>query len=123
MTTQELVERLRGTYRIPITDGLGPAGGEEPGNADFFVRTFPTSPLAKAAADRLSEMDAENKRLKSEVEFLHLRRGQLVIERDKAREALNETIIDLNVYSDIGIIRARTIERRAALEHDKGEKL
>lgn len=64
LTTQELVERLRGTYRVPITDGLGPAGGEEPGNADFFVRTFPTSPLAKAAADRLSELERENKRLR-----------------------------------------------------------
>jgi len=66
MTTQELVERLRGTYRIPITDGLGPAGGEEPGNADFFVRVFPTSLLAKKAANRLSEMDAEIKRLEKE---------------------------------------------------------
>ena len=68
MTTQELVEWLRGTYRIPITDGLGPAGGEEPGNADFFVRTFPTSPLATEAAERLSEMDAENKRLRAFVQ-------------------------------------------------------
>ena len=38
-----LVERLLGKYRIPITDGLGPAGGEEPDNADYFVRTFPNT--------------------------------------------------------------------------------
>ena len=56
-TTQDaraLVERLRGKVRIPITDGLGPAGGEEPDNADFFVRSFPTSPLAMEAADALT---------------------------------------------------------------------
>jgi hypothetical protein len=60
MTTQELVERLRSNCTL----------NDE---AD--------------AADRLEALDAENKRLKSEVEFLHSRRGQLVIERDKAREA------------------------------------
>jgi hypothetical protein len=51
-----------------------------------------TAETLRAAADRLSEMDAENKRLKSEVEFLHLRRGQLVIERDKVREALTDLV-------------------------------
>lgn len=62
-----------------------------------------TKALMRAAADRLSQLEGEVGRL---------------------REALNETIIDLNVYADIGIIRARTIERRAALEHQqKGEKL
>jgi hypothetical protein len=108
MTTQELVKWL---LMVAAND----AAHEYTNRADHM----------RLAADRLSEMDAENKRLKSEVEFLHLRRGQLVIERDKAREALNETIIDLNVYSDIGIIRARTIERRAALEQQqqKGEGL
>ena len=81
MTTQELVERLL-------------ADAQECAECGWM----PEAANLRAAADRLSEMDAENKRL---------------------REALNETIIDLNVYSDIGIIRARTIERRAALEHQQ----
>ncbi|MGE3582872.1 MAG: hypothetical protein AB7J28_15830 [Hyphomonadaceae bacterium] len=55
----DIVERLRGVVRVPITDGLGPAGGEEPDNADFFVRTFPTSPLANEAADHIAAMREE----------------------------------------------------------------
>lgn len=86
----DLVERLRGTYRIPITDGLGPAGGEEPDNADFFVRTFPTSPLALEAAAALTAQDAEIARLRADNAFLHRRRGELVIERDNAVHALME---------------------------------
>lgn len=54
-----LIERLRGIVRVPITDGMGPAGGEEPDNADFFVRTFPTSPLAREAADIISALQRE----------------------------------------------------------------
>ena len=50
---RELIDRLEGKYRVPITDGLGPAGGDEPDNADFFVRSFPSSPLAKEAAAAL----------------------------------------------------------------------
>lgn len=59
----DLVERLRGKYRVPITDGLGPAGGEEPDNGDFFVRSFPSSPLALEAAERISELEVERTRL------------------------------------------------------------
>jgi hypothetical protein len=36
----------------------------------------------------MSTTSEEVARLKSEIEFLHLRRGQLCIERDRAREAL-----------------------------------
>ena len=49
--SDDIVQRLRGKVRVPITDGMGPAGGEEPDNADFFVRSFPASPLALEAAD------------------------------------------------------------------------
>jgi len=48
---KDLVRRLRGEYRIPITDGLGPAGGEEPENHKEFVRTFEVPPIQKEAAD------------------------------------------------------------------------
>ena len=116
MTTQELVERLRGTYRIPITDGLGPAGGEEPGNADFFVRTFPTSPLAKAAADRLSEMDAENKRLREALDEV----ARPMFHMRKRAEASGQRLSDMayNIAHSLNHVQAIA---RAALEHDKGE--
>lgn len=48
-----LIDRLRGIYRIPIRDGLGPAGGEEPDNPNEFVRTFQTSPIQHEAATML----------------------------------------------------------------------
>ena len=117
MTTQELVERLR-------------ADAQE---CAALHQTREAANL-RAAASRIEEMDAENKRLKSEVEFLHLRRGQLVIERDKAREAL----ADLTSWFTLPMISGKVWiipagERgaddavnaaRAALEHQqKGEKL
>lgn len=37
-------------------DGLGPAGGEEPKNADEFVRTFNVPPIQKRAADIIDEL-------------------------------------------------------------------
>lgn len=49
----DLIRRLRGEYRIPITDGLGAAGGEEPDNPNEFVRRFETPPIQHEAADRL----------------------------------------------------------------------
>lgn len=45
-----LVQRLNGEYRIPIHDGLGPVGGEEPDNPNEFVRTFESPPIQKEAA-------------------------------------------------------------------------
>jgi hypothetical protein len=52
----DLDRRLRGEYRIPITDGLGPAGGDEPDNAAEFVRHFETPPIQHEAAEILSKM-------------------------------------------------------------------
>lgn len=49
--TQDLIDRLRGIYRIPITDGLGAVGaGEEPDNPEHFVRRFETPPIQHQAA-------------------------------------------------------------------------
>lgn len=47
-----ITDRLRGHYRIPITDGLGPVGGDnlEPGNALEYVRQFWTPPIQHEAA-------------------------------------------------------------------------
>jgi len=57
-----------------------------------FGSKYSDAKIFRAAAARLDELERENAALKSEVEFLHLRRGQLVIERDKAREALNDLV-------------------------------
>ena len=80
----ELVERLRGIYRIPITDGLGPAGGEEPDNPNEFVRQFETSPIQHEAADRLLSLSTRNAELEREVKRL---REFVATARDYAREA------------------------------------
>ena len=41
---------------------------------------------------------------------------QSLVERnEKLRDALKEELLDLQVYTDLGIIRARAIERRSAL--------
>jgi threonyl-tRNA synthetase len=52
-----LVDRLQGQYRIPITDGLGATGGgEEPDNPNEFVRNFPTPPIQHEAANVIQMM-------------------------------------------------------------------
>lgn len=51
----DLVERLRGTYRIPVNDGAGPLNGSYE-----FVRQFETAPIMHEAADRIAELEAEN---------------------------------------------------------------
>jgi hypothetical protein len=71
MTTTDiagLCKRLRGEYRIPITDGLGPAGGEEPENAREFVRRFETAPIQHEAADTIERQAAEIERLRGALE-------------------------------------------------------
>lgn len=55
----DLVQRLRGEYRIPITDGLGPAGGAEPENQNEFVRHFPAPPIQKEAANMIENLAAD----------------------------------------------------------------
>ena len=53
-----LVDRLRGIYRTPITDGLGPmGGGEEPDNPQEYVRKFEgLPPIQGEAADHIEEL-------------------------------------------------------------------
>ncbi len=52
----DIVERLRGIYRAPITDGLGAAGGDEPDNPHEFVRKFETPPIQHDAADEIERL-------------------------------------------------------------------
>lgn len=51
MQPNTILERLRGTVRVPVKDGAGPLNGQ-----DFFERSFPSSQLAKDAADRIEEL-------------------------------------------------------------------
>jgi len=51
MKPNTLVERLRGIVRIPVNDGAGLLDGK-----DFFERSFPTSPLAREAADEIERL-------------------------------------------------------------------
>lgn len=54
----ELVDRLRGIYRVKITDGLGPVeGSADPNDPDHFVRVFETTPISKEAADRIEALE------------------------------------------------------------------
>ncbi len=82
----DVLLRLRGTVRIPITDGLGPVDGQD----GFFERQFPTSKLAMEAADT--------------IEALSLRITELTAERDRARAEhqshMERCVPLLNAYRD-----------------------
>lgn len=78
---KDLTDRLRGHYRVPITDGLGATGGgEEPDNPNEFVRNFPTVPIQLEAANMIEALRTRIKELEDENE-------QLIVE---AIEALKE---------------------------------
>ena len=84
MTTPDIADlckRLRGEYRIPITDGLGSAGGEEPENAEEFVRRFETAPIQHEAADTLERQAAEIERLWEALSEAELDVGDMERER------------------------------------------
>ena len=66
-----LIRRLRGEYRIPITDGLGAAGGDEPDNANEFVRQFPSTPIQREAADALQSLSAHLADVEREKDAAH----------------------------------------------------
>lgn len=71
--TPTLVDRLRGIYRIPITDCLGPVtGSEEPNNPNEFVRTFETSSIDHEAADRIEELEQRIKDLEEKIALQEL---------------------------------------------------
>jgi hypothetical protein len=53
MTPNTLIERLRGTFRVPVKDGAGLLDGK-----DFFERTFPSCQLAREAADEIERLTA-----------------------------------------------------------------
>jgi hypothetical protein len=94
-TTDDLVQRLRGHYSTPITDGLGPAGGEEPDNPYEFVRIFPTPPIQHEAADALDRKQAHIEKLCAIIKALeeNVAHGQRFWEEAvKMASALNEVV-------------------------------
>ncbi len=56
MKELDIVDRLRGKVRVPVNDGAGLLDGK-----DFFERTFPTSNLAREAADEIERLRAATK--------------------------------------------------------------
>ena len=95
MTTQELVERL--TWKAE--DQAREASEDRSDGFEYEASIHDKdADLLRAAASRLSEMEDTLKRL---------------------RKQLSETMMDIAIYEDVGVIRARAMERRAAL--DKGE--
>lgn len=80
---QDLIDRLRGIYRIPITDGLGPAGGDEPDNPDYFVRTFETSLIHKEAASAIEYLLLQTLAQESEINSLKEECNELEIELER----------------------------------------
>ena len=93
MTPNTLTERLRGLIRVPVNDGAGLLDGK-----DFFERSFPTSNLAREAADRIEALDAalrgatyENDRLQASAGMAQYWREQYDLVRahmEKVRAAL-----------------------------------
>lgn len=83
-----LVDRLRGIYRIPIRDGLGPVGaGDEPDNPAEYVRSFPTPPIQQAAADEIERL----RRIEEAAEFL-VQNDMAGIVEDSAWTRLREAL-------------------------------
>ena len=116
MTDEELIKRLRGEYRIKITDGLGPAGGDEPNNPNEHVRHFPTVPIQLAAADAIARLTFDNTILGEIVRERDVTIANLVHERDAAladaarlREALTECVAVLGSDGMNGVMTISTL--------------
>lgn len=60
LTTENLVERLRGRYMIPIDDGCGPIDG-----SDVFVQEYEVGPIQKMAANEIEQLRAANALLRT----------------------------------------------------------
>ena len=87
---ERLADRLNGIYRIPITDGLGPAGGDEPDNPNEFVRRFTTAPIQQEAAATIRALAAENARLRAERDEQRERAEEAESEITRAQEQVSD---------------------------------
>lgn len=61
----DLVDRLKGIYKIPITDGLGPV--TPGGDPKVFTRTFTTPPIQHEAALAIEELQLRISYLEAEL--------------------------------------------------------
>lgn len=60
-----LIDRLRGIYKIPITDNLGPVGDDD--DPKFFIRKFESTPICLEAAEAIENLQIEIIRLRSKL--------------------------------------------------------
>lgn len=91
-----LVERLRGIYRIAITDSLGAVGsGEEPDNPNEFVRKFDTPPIQHEAATALEAKEAELAAKDAEIAQLTAEKDAELAEVRAALTARAKTLLKL----------------------------
>ena len=125
--SKDIVQRLRGEYRIPITDGHGAAGGDEPDNQNEFVRHFETPPIQKEAADRIEALEAEVEKFKEEgflfdatvlcrAELAEREVRDLKAQASRMREALNLCVAFMQsgqISETMGLVLAKA---RKALE-------
>jgi hypothetical protein len=108
-----LAERLRGEYRIPITDGMGAAGGDEPDNAHEFVRHFPAPPIQMEAAATLTALIAETVALKAKIAEYEAHDGMHGAIVHAIRSLLNESNVPGAAFIDDHV--ANAIVQRDAL--------
>jgi hypothetical protein len=107
-----LVQRLNGEYRIPIMDGLGAAGGEEPANPNEFVRTFETPPIQKEAANVIDRLVFERDEA---LDAYHSNDGMEGAVCSNIRDMLNSQNVPLAAFIDDHV--ANAIIQRNISEH------
>lgn len=88
-----LVERLRGIIRIPVNDGAGLLDGK-----DFFERSFPTSNLAREAANEIERLTAERERTERNRDMWKGQCERQAAQLTKMRSALQNAA---NFYDDL----------------------
>lgn len=98
-----LVQRLKGECRIPITDGLGAAGGEEPDNEDEFVRTFDVPPIQREAANIIDIIVAERDHA---LDAYHTNDGMDGAVSQAIRDLLNINKVPLAAFIDDHVANA-----------------
>lgn len=61
-TNENLADRLRGRYVLPVDDGAGLLNG-----SDVFEQTYEVGAISKRAADRIEELESELTALRSQI--------------------------------------------------------
>jgi hypothetical protein len=61
----DLVNRLRGIYTVPVNDGAGLLNGK-----DTFTREFPVAPIQQEAASEIERLESELTAAEKKVAYL-----------------------------------------------------